>query len=84
MVDMWTLVVVVGSTALAKLARELVALQRHRLRWASIEKLVAGSANRLHVVDRDADGAVIDIATCGQMSGDVPESPASGTDVLED
>ena len=83
MVETWTLVVVVGSTVMARLARELVAVRRHRLRRASIEKLVAGSTGVLRVVDRDADGAVIDITTSGQVLHVVEPRP-SGTDNLED
>jgi hypothetical protein len=84
MVDTWTLVVVAGSTVLARLGRELVALHRHRMRRTSIEKLVAGSTSWLRVIDRDADGAVIDITTSGSLTGDVSESRPCLTDDLED
>lgn len=59
MISMWA-VVVVASAALA-CVRTLIALQRSAIRRSSIERIVARLAPGSRIVDRDADGAVLDI-----------------------
>lgn len=73
-IQTWAVVAVAGSTTVAGLVRELVALCRHRARRASLERLVAGEARCLRVVDRDADGAVIDITITEHEPADVPQT----------
>lgn len=79
MVETWAVVVMAALTAVAGVARELVALHRCRARRASLENLVAGPGRCLRVVDRDADGAVIEIITAGSERGEVPQNGLNGS-----
>ncbi|WP_143267024.1 hypothetical protein [Amycolatopsis thailandensis] len=64
-------------SVLGMVARELIALWRYRLRRASVERVVTMMAPGGRVIDRDPDGAVIevDLHDIGAGSGsDVGES----------
>lgn len=65
------LVVIAAVSASSALARQVVGLLRYRTRRASIERLVAGAEPGSRVVDRDADGAVVEVT--------VREPRATGT-----
>lgn len=78
MVQTWAVVVMTALTALAGVGREVVALRRCRARRASLENLVAGPGRCLRVVDRDADGAVIEITTAGSEPGEVSQNGGPG------
>lgn len=58
MSDLWMLAAI---TSTAGAVRELIALRRCRARWASIERVVARAMPGTRLVDRDRDGAVIDV-----------------------
>jgi hypothetical protein len=68
MIEMSALAVAVVSAALA-FAREVIALRRYRIRRASIERLVASAGPGARIIDRDADGASVDI-TVSDVLGD--------------
>ncbi|UKD51087.1 hypothetical protein L3Q65_24475 [Amycolatopsis sp. FU40] len=73
MVETWAVVVMGALTAGAGVARELVSLRRARVRRTSLENLIAGPGGCLRVVDRDAEGAVIEITTgAAPDAGNVP------------
>jgi hypothetical protein len=60
MVDAWAVGIVLGSAALG-VGRELIALRRHRQRRSSVERVIAHLAPGSRLVDRDRDGAVVDV-----------------------
>jgi hypothetical protein len=64
-VQTWAVVVVAALTTVARLTSDLVALRRHRARHGNLESLVAKAAHGLHLVYRDADGAIVDITITG-------------------
>lgn len=58
------LALAISATAVT-VARELIALRRYRVRTASIERLAGAATGGLRVVDRGADGSVIDVTVGG-------------------
>lgn len=63
------LLVIAAVSAISALARQVVALIRYQTRRASIERLVAGAKPGSRVVDRDADGAVVDVTVRDTTKG---------------
>ena len=72
MVETWSAVGVAALATVASLIRELVALRRHRVRRDNLEHLVTGTRQCLRVIDRDVDGAIIDITTSAAVLADEP------------
>ncbi len=58
----WLWAVLVGVTPIVvALCRELVSLRRHAVRRASIERMVRDSIGIIRLVDRTAEGDVLEI-----------------------
>lgn len=57
---MWAVLVVV-TPIIAALCRDLVSLRRHAVRRASIERIVRGRTGVIRIVDRTAEGDVLEI-----------------------
>ncbi|MET8848516.1 hypothetical protein [Amycolatopsis sp. NPDC004625] len=55
------LLAIAAVSALGALARQLIALLRYRVRRASVERVIAQAAPGTRIIDRDADGAVVDV-----------------------
>ncbi|GAA2776998.1 hypothetical protein GCM10010470_07340 [Saccharopolyspora taberi] len=62
MIDVWVLAVAT-TTIVAAVAREWFALRRYLVRRRSVERVVASAAPGSRVVDREADGATLDVVT---------------------
>ncbi|MCR6488248.1 hypothetical protein M8542_36005 [Amycolatopsis sp. OK19-0408] len=58
------LLAIAAISALGALTRQLIALLRYRVRRASVERVIAQAAPGSRIIDRDADGAVVDVTIC--------------------
>jgi hypothetical protein len=72
MISGWSLAGLVALVALV--ARDLIALRRHRIRHASIGRLFSSASPGTLIIDREPDGAVVEISI-----GHCPHEPAWAT-----
>lgn len=74
------LLTIAAVSALSMLMRQVVALLRYRVRRASIERVISRATPGSRIIDRDSDGAVVEVTVCDTAAEDAPMYPVGQHD----